>query len=292
MKKFLIIFLLSIFLIGCTKVSVVEPGNNSNINILTSFYPVYLFAENIVDGAEGVTLKNLTLSSNIGCLHGYHLTTANMKDIENADIFIINGAGMEESFIDDIRVAYPDLMIIDTSIGVDILDNTFADEENPHIWLSVDNAKKQVQNIAYSLIEVDKENEEVYTSNYESYINKLNSLKEETNKFYGFNIVAMHDSLSYFADSTGLNIIDIVQNDEEDVPSPKRLQEIIENIKKNNVKAIFTEEQYSDKLPNMLSEEINVKVYTFDSITSGEGNKEEYIDRMKNNFDMLLTISR
>ena len=42
----------------------------------------------------------------------------------------------------------------------------------------------------------------------------------------------------------------------------------------------------------MLSEEINVKVYTFDSITSGEGNKEEYIDRMKNNFDMLLTISR
>jgi len=288
MKKLIIMLALIIGLVGCNNKETVKDENT--FNIVTSFYPIYLLTQNVIADVEDINIKNLTLNSSTGCLHGYNLTTANMKDIEAADVFIINGANMEESFLEDIKKAYPNLPIIDTSIGVEVVKNTFSDEDNSHIWLSVENAEKQVENIKDGLIKVDSENAAIYVQNADNYILELNSLEKDIENKYDYNVVAMHDSLYYFAENFGLNIIDIVQNDEEDVPSPKRLQEIIRNIKENNVKAIFTEEHYSEKLVNMLSDETGVEVYIFDSITSGDGKPEEYISRMRGNIEVLEQI--
>lgn len=289
MKKIIVLLALILIFAGCVNRN--TDVTDDDLKIVTSFYPVYLFTQNVTAEAENVTVKNLTLKSSTGCLHGYHLTTANMKDIEEADVFIINGANMEESFLEDIKEAYPNLPIIDTSFGVEVVKNTFSNEDNSHIWLSVENAKKQVENIKTSLMEIDNKNSTLYAQNADNYILTLNELEKNVEEKYNYNVVAMHDSLYYFADSLGLNIIDIIQNDEDDVPSPKRLQEIIQNIKDNDVKAIFAEEE-SDKLANMLALETGVKVYVFDSITSGEGIAEEYINRMKNNIETLEQIAK
>jgi len=267
-----------------------EVVGDDELKIVTSFYPVYLFTQNVTEGVQDVSVKNLTLKSSTGCLHGYHLTTANMKDIEEADVFIINGANMEESFLEDVKEAYPDLTIIDTSEGIEVVENTFSNEENSHIWLSVENAKKQTENIKSGLVNFDVANRDLYNKNTENYIKKLIELEEDVQENYNYNVVAMHDSLHYFADDLGLNIIEVIQNEEDDMPSPKRLQEIIQKIKDNNVKAIFAEEE-TDKFANMLSEETGVKVYVFDSITSGEGNADEYTERMKQNINMLKQIA-
>lgn len=289
MKRLIVLLALILTFAGCVNKN--TDVTEDELKIVTSFYPVYLFTQNVTDGVEDVSVKNLTLKSSTGCLHGYHLTTANMKDIEEADVFIINGANMEESFLEDIKNSYPDLTIIDTSVGVDVVKSTFSNEDNSHIWLSVENAKKQVQNVKDGLSAIDPNNSELYIKNTDNFIAELEEIECGVEEKYNYNVVAMHDSLYYFADSVGLNIVDIIQNDEEDVPSPKRLQEIIENIKTNDVKAIFAEEE-TDKLANMLSDETGVKVYVFDSITSGEGMAEEYIDRMKNNIETLEELAK
>ena len=286
MKKIILLFAIILAFTGCINNNV--DVKTDELKIVTSFYPVYLFTQNVTKDVPDVSVKNLTLNSSTGCLHGYHLTTANMKDIEEADAFIINGANMEESFLEDIKTSYPDLIIIDTSVGVEVVKNTFTNEDNSHIWLSTSNAKKQVENIKNGLINIDNKNSEIYTKNTESFLASLDEI--EMQESYDYNVVAMHDSLYYFAESLGINIIDIIQNEEDDVPSPKRLQEIIQNIKDNNVKAIFAEEK-TDKLANMLSDETGVKVYVFDSITSGEGKQEEYISRMKNNIETIKQIA-
>ena len=62
-------------------------------------------------------------SETSGCLHDYQLTSSDMKNLENSDLLIINGGGME-GFIDDISAAYPDLKIVDSSIGIELIEGS------------------------------------------------------------------------------------------------------------------------------------------------------------------------
>lgn len=281
---FLIIVLFAV--IGAGK-STINNNEDDNLNILTTFYPVYLFAQNVTEGTD-IVVKNLDVDS-AGCLHGYQLTTGNMKAIEKADIIIINGAEMEKTFIYDIKELYPNKAIIDTSVDVELLNSKFEDEVNSHIWLSVNNAKIQVNNIAKELSKYDEENAYVYTENANKYIAKLDELANNYEK-KGINVVAMHDSISYFAKELGLNVIDIIQNDEEDTPTQKRITEIVDNMKKNNVKVILMENTYSDRFATLLANETGAKIYYFDSITNGNGDMTEYIEKMQKNYDMIKNI--
>ena len=83
------------------------------ITVVTSFYPMYIAAMNLLDGVNGVSLYNLS-EPQTGCLHDYQLVPSDMELLSDADIFIINGGGME-SFLDDVIKAYPNLTVIDTS---------------------------------------------------------------------------------------------------------------------------------------------------------------------------------
>ena len=115
----------------------------------------------------------------------------------------------------------------------------------------------------------------------------MDELKSDNSEL---NIVAMHDSISYFAKEINLNVVDIIQHDEEDTPTQKRINEIIQNIKDNKVSAILIENNYSDKLATLIAEETGVKIYYFDSITDGNGEKEDYFVKMKNNYETISSI--
>ncbi len=64
------------------------------VQVVTSFYPLYIFAQNVLDGVQGAELSNLTHPTT-GCLHDYQLLTSDMRTLEMADVLIINGGGME-----------------------------------------------------------------------------------------------------------------------------------------------------------------------------------------------------
>ena len=70
-----------------------------------------------------------------GCLHDYQLTPRDMKNLQEAEIMIVNGAGME-SFLDEIRDRRKNLKIVDASAGLELLEQTDG-EVNPHLWVSV-----------------------------------------------------------------------------------------------------------------------------------------------------------
>mgnify|MGYP002093306198 CR=1 FL=1 len=93
-------------------------GNTKNtdeaddiLTVVTSFYPMYIAALNIVDGVEGVRLENLS-EPQTGCLHDFQLTPEDMKLLSTADVFVINGGGIE-SFMSDVAKAYPKLDVVE-----------------------------------------------------------------------------------------------------------------------------------------------------------------------------------
>ena len=146
MKRILIAMLLVLLALGAAGCGTQQQGgHDKKFRIVTSFYPMYIDAINITKGVDGVEVVNMT-KPQTGCLHDYQLTTEDMKTLEKADAFIVNGAGME-SFLDKVIKQQKNLKVIDASKSDDINFLKDGDEVNPHVWLSVTYNIAQVEAI-------------------------------------------------------------------------------------------------------------------------------------------------
>lgn len=289
---FCLLIALCLLLTGCGGTNTAGGGKDGSFHIVTSFYPMYIATLNITQGIDGVTVTNMT-KPQTGCLHDYQLMTEDMKTLEKADAFVINGAGME-SFLDKVIKQQKSLKVIDASKGIDLLKD--GDEENPHVWLSVTDAIAQVKNIAEQLKAADPKHADAYEKNAAAYIKKLEALKTEMHAALDAvpnkDIVTFHEAFPYFAKEFGLNIISVVEREPGTEPTPAELQETIEQVKALPVKVLFTEPQYSPSAAETIARETGAKIYTLDPIVTGEANEQAlnaYIDTMKKNMETLKT---
>ena len=295
-KAILFVILIVIFA-GCTNTSF----DSEKLNIVTSFYPMYILTANIVDGVEDVTLTNLT-SNQTGCLHDYQISTKDMVKLSHADILVANGGGME-NFIEKAISLYEDLKVIDSSEEIEHLheENRDIDEdehqnhehsENSHYWVSISLYIEQVKKVTKELCKIDSKNAEMYEKNSKVYIEKLEKLKEEMHKsldsLTSKNIVTFHEAFEFFAEEFNLNIVTVIEREPGTYPSSGEVAKIIEMIKSKDVKAIFVEPQYSRTAADTIARETNVNVYSLDPIVTGELNKDAYIDIMEDNLKTLV----
>lgn len=298
MKRISILLLILIMLTGCTIKNEVD---DDKLNVVTSFYPVYIATLNIIDGANNVTLSNLT-STEVGCLHDYQLTTANMLTLNHADVLVINGGGME-NFVQKAIDNCANLKIVDSSEG--ILENHDEEHEqqeehshehehgeNAHIWVSISLYIKQVENIKNGLCEIDPTNREIYEKNASEYIEKLQNFKNEMHKelddLEDKNIVTFHEAFEFFAEEFGLNIVAVIEREPGTYPSAGELADIIEVVEKTQAKAVYTEPQYFENAANIIARETGRKLYSLDPIVSGELEKDAYEKIMRENLDVLI----
>lgn len=297
-----LIFLLA----GCTNnVTHNQHTEKEKLNIVTSFYPMYIATANIIDGVENVTLECLA-SPEVGCLHDYQLTVNDMMTLENADVFVINGGGME-SFLDKAISAYPEMKIINAS--EEILENVSGEHDdeyenehdhehehshgdvNPHVWVSIDLHIKQIEKITQELIKIDNKNKDKYQSNSNSYISSLYDLSQkmhnELDNLPNKDIITFHEAFEYFAEEFGLNVLAVIEREPGTSPSARDVANIIDIVKEYRVNAVFVEPQYSKTAANTISNETNTKVYELDPATSGTFEKEAYIKIMEKNLEVL-----
>ena len=293
----LLMLVLALALVGCGADKAAEkPADKKAVQplrIVTSFYPMYVATINITDGVDGVDVHNMT-KPQTGCLHDYQLMTEDMKTLENADVFVINGAGMED-FMDKVTEQQKKLKVVDASRGIKLIHD---DEEgdNPHVWLSVTDAIAQVRNIADQLKEADPAHADAYEKNAAVYIEKLTALKTEMHAALDNvphkDIVTFHEAFPYFAEEFNLNIIGVVEREPGTEPTPTELQETVEQVKGLSAKALFTEPQYSPAAAETIARETGAKIYTLDPVVTGEANDQAinaYIDTMKKNMETLKT---
>ena len=100
------------------------------LTVVTSFYPMYIATLNIVDGVDGVRLENLS-EPQTGCLHDFQLTPEDMKLLSTADVFVINGGGIE-SFMSDVAKAYPKLDVVEACEDVALLSEDDDETDGAH----------------------------------------------------------------------------------------------------------------------------------------------------------------
>lgn len=282
----------SILLAGCGA----QPGTKDaekaegGFRIVTSFYPMYIDAINITRGVDGVTVTNMT-KPQTGCLHDYQLTTEDMKTLEKADAFIVNGAGME-NFLDKVIKAQKGLTVIDASRGIPLLEEE--GEKNPHVWLSISRDIEQVKNIAEQLEEADPAHADAYAANAKAYIEKLTSLQAKMHASLDNvphkEIVTFHEAFPYFAEEFGLKIIGVIEREPGSEPTPEELEQTIAQVKQLPVKVLFTEPQYSPSAAETIARETGAKIYELDPVVTGEATPaamDAYLDAMRKNMEVL-----
>jgi len=221
LKKVLALILVCVSLFGFFGCGQAERQEDA-FCVVTSFYPVYISVLNITKDVPGVQVENMA-GQQAGCLHDYQLQSSDMQEVEKADVFVINGAGME-SFLDKVTKELPNLTTVDASAGVTL------EGENSHVWVSISGCIAQVQNIAAGLAEADPTHAALYQKNADAYIEKLEALKTEMHAALDplpqRDIITMHEAFPYFAAEFDLHIAAVVQREPDSQPSAKEIAPI------------------------------------------------------------------
>lgn len=290
MKKSIVVIAMLILLIGCARKEAHQAvQSEKKINVLSSFYPMHIIAKNLTAGIDAFSVANLT-PPQTGCLHDYQLKPEDLITMQNAEYFIINGAGME-SFIQKVISQYPSMEIITASEGLPLLKNESDGEENPHLFVSVSLYMEQIKNVTRQLIALDTLHAGEIQKNSDVYLEKLNALKNkmhaDLDSIPNKNIVTFHEAFPYFAQEFSLNIAAIIEREPGSEPSAGELSETIKIIKDTKVRALFSEPQYSPKAAETIARETGLKVYTLDPAVNGENDKDAYIKIMERNLETL-----
>ena len=271
--------------------------------VVTSFYPIYLFARSLTQGVKGVTVRNLA-AQGTGCLHDYQLQTGDMKALAQADVFLINGAGME-SYLSHVTGAFADLPVVDASQGIPLLEADGGEHDhdhdhdhavNAHVWLDAQNAVLMVTNLCEGLANVMPEHRAAFESNRDAYIARLETLHTELQAGLANlprkDIVTFHEAFPYFAKAYGLNVAAVVNQEPGDSLSPAALSKLIRLVQDLGTPPLFTEPQYEDMAAQTVARETGAQVYVLDPIVTGpedDGALTWYEDVMRQNMAVLLT---
>lgn len=277
------------------------PITNDNILLVTSFYPIYIFTLNIVDGIEEINVSCMA-EQNTGCLHDYQILSRDAKLIADADVFIINGAGME-AFLEDVYTSNENLRVVDSSEGVRLIENCDEHHEeeshhdhnhsvNSHIWMSPENAKIQVENIAEGLVSFYPQYKSEIEENKNDYINRLTELSEELSEkakaLKNENIITFHESYDYLASEYGFNVVATVESHEGAQVSAKGLAQLVDIIEKHNVNVLFIEPDYKGSSAEILSNETGARILTLNPVIKGDVSLTAYEDIMRENLETIL----
>lgn len=284
-RLFLFLILCGFIFTGCKKSAV---NQQKTLRITATFYPLYIMLLNITDGIQGVSISMLA-PPNTGCLHDYQLTTQDMRAIDDCDILVANGAGMED-FLDKALQTKEDKTII-AADGYPLFEN------NAHVWVSPAGAVYEVQKIASGLAVLDPVHADLYQKNSTQYVTNLEALSvhmhTELDAYKGASIITFHEAFPYFASEFGLKTAAVIEREAGTEPAAKELADLINLIKtvqnEGSGVALFAEPQYSSSAAEVISSETGCTVYELDPAVTGELDKDSYIKTMLKNCDVLKT---
>ena len=269
-------------------------SGTAELSAIVSFYPLYEFTKQV--GQDKVSVS-LLIPPGIEP-HDWDPTVNDLQKMHEADLIVINGIGFE-SWADDIDTVNSDVIIVDTSKGISIIDVGMIEANSdlhdhsvgdPHIWLNPVMAKTQVQNIVDALVSIDPDNEKFYIQNAKSYQDKLDALdakiKDELSPC-NKDFIAFHNAFTYFAVEYGLNQHSIVNSNEPNIgPTLKTLETVINLAQTFDIDVIFTEETVDTRTSQVIANEIGARVLVLSPIET-ISDDSDYFLKMENNLSNL-----
>lgn len=271
-----------------------SPATSPGLRVVTSFYPLYFFTSQIA--GDKANVSNITPAG--AEPHAYEPTPQDVARIENSNLLVLNGGGLE-AWANNIKENIDPQKTALVTVGEGLLTQEVVEEEekiiDPHVWLSPVLARQMTDKIKTELVKADPDNTAHYESNALMLTAKLDALDAEyrdgLTACKDNNIVTSHAAFGYLASTYHLNQISITGVSLDAEPSPQELARIAKFAKDNNIKYIFFENLLSPRLSQTIATEVGAKTLvlnpieglTDDEIASGK----DYFSEMRSNLANL-----
>ncbi|WP_323787336.1 metal ABC transporter solute-binding protein, Zn/Mn family [Psychroserpens sp.] len=225
-----------------------DTPSNGKLNVVTTTSMITDLVKNI--GGNHINLKGL-MGSGVDP-HLYKASEGDVTKLVNADIIFYNGLHLEGKLVEVFEkmgsqtktpIALGEELDKNTLIGSDY----FASNYDPHVWFNIDYFMQFAEKVTQVLIEKDPENEDHYTSNHTSYINKLVALQTklegiiETLPKEKRVLVTAHDAFNYFGKAYGFEVVGLQGLSTATEAGVQDVQKLSTFIIEKNIKAIFVE---------------------------------------------------
>lgn len=272
-------------LTGLISLSGCNQQESSGLSICASFYPLYDFAQKIVGSKGEVT--NITPAGSEP--HDYDLSGSNVKKLAQCDLFLLNGIGLEP-YADSLPEEIQGKAFVCTS-GLSVRTASDGSTSDPHVWLSLTNAKAIMKNIKDRIVTIDPANSDYYESNYASYEVLFSSLDEAMastiSAFANKYLLLTHEFLGYFCEDYGLTGLSICGLSPEQEPTPAKINETIAAIKEHGIKTVFYENTSSDAIAKSIASEAGCQTAALYSLESQLDPSKDYLSTMAANLTAL-----
>ncbi len=270
MKLFLIALApLTLLLAACGS----DGSGSDRPNVVAITTQIGDFARNV--GGDRINLTVL-LKPNQDA-HDFDFEPSQLRNIAGADLILRNGLGLDD-FLDD-ALDNTDASVVVVSEGASLREGNHDHREedqdeheghgaDPHVWLSVDNARVMVENVRDALIELDDANADYYRENATRYLSTLEALDRHIQTQVQSvpvacrKLVTNHEVLGYFADAYGFEVVgSVIPSTVTDAqPSAADVADIVRKIRDQDVPAIFAESSANPALVQQVAREAGIKV--------------------------------
>ena len=289
-----ILFLLNtLFLTSCSNKKPEKSQNNKPF-VLTTFTILADLAENVA--GDRIAVKSITKPG--AEIHSYQFTPSDIIKTKGAKLIIENGLGLE-AWISKFTMSAGSIPKVKLTEGINPLlidGDVYAGKPNPHAWMSPKRAIQYVDKIVDAFIEIDPDGEIEYRSNASTYKAKLEALDKELRdslssipKERRF-LVTCEGAFSYLASDYGMKEAYLWPVNAESQVTPKRMVNLIDVIKKNNVPTIFCESTVSSKAQIEVSKASGAifgGTFYVDSLSEPNGPAPTYIDLLRHNVRLI-----
>ena len=274
--------------------------STGKISVVTTIFPYYDFSRSVSKGTCDVDML-LKPGSDV---HSFEPTPSDILKIRNADLFIYNG-GESDEWVDSILESLGDTdkpVVMKMTDYVKPLtemdaDHHTEDEEDEHIWTSLDNAKTLVSKISDEVSKLDSKNKSIYYRNGLDYIEKISKVQSEIENTVNSSkskkiVVGDRFPLLYFATEFSLDWECAFPGcSTETEPSLDRLSKLTDTIEKDKIRTILKLEMSENKVADTLADETNTKVrifYSAESVSKEDfANNVTYVDLMERDNNAL-----
>jgi zinc transport system substrate-binding protein len=139
---------------------------------------------------------------------------------------------------------------------------------DPHVWVSPPEVKILARNILEALLETDPSNRSTYKLRHEAFATEIEKLDQDFQEIFrekkGFKFMVYHPAWGYLARAYGLEQVPVEVEGKE--PKPEQLKALIEEARKQGIKVIFVQPQFSTKSAETLAKAIGGEVMFADNL--------------------------
>lgn len=254
-----------------------------------TLHPYYSYVANVL-GTKGEVLPLIDAGFNP---HNYALNPADIARLNELDALVVNGIGHDEFAIHAVsRINPKNLVMIYANKDVPLLGD--GEKANPHTFVSIDAAIRQVYSIAKALGQLRPDDAKYFTKNAFLYAKKLRGMKKGVqalliNKDVSqIKIASTHNAYGYLLQEFGLTVSAVVEPAHGVKPSASQLQQTIDEIKQADIDVLFTELNMANSYVDVIEKETGIKIYHFSHMTHGEYSADLVEREMQHNVNTLV----